>query len=82
MIMQNKILLIVNKFRKIGDADENKRALLQERALRANLLRASKDKQLTREVYNRVRLVESTRPRIYGDTKFNNEASHEIAFIN
>ena len=67
------ILDDTSKFRKIGDANENDRTLLQERALQAYLLRAHKNKQLTREVYNRVRPVGSTRPRMYGVPKLHKE---------
>ena len=55
-----------NKFREIGPADECDTTLQQERALQSFLLRARKNNHLTSEVYERIRPVGCTRPRMYG----------------
>ena len=63
------------KFKRIGNVDEHDRTLLQERALQAYLLRANREKRLTNEVYNRVRPVGSTRPRMYGVPKVHKDGN-------
>ena len=50
----------------IGNAEQHDKTLLQERALQAFLLRAYESKHPTKDVYNRIRPVGSTRPRTYG----------------
>ena len=62
-----------SKFEHIGDADLNDRILQQERALQAFLLRACKNKYLPESVYDRIRPVGSTRPRMYGLPKLHKE---------
>ena len=57
------------KFELIGNAEEHDRTLQLERALQAFLLRAEKQGHISREVYERVRPVGSTRPRLYGVAK-------------
>ena len=60
------ILSQEDKFRRIGDADTNDSTVQQERALQALLLRACKNNHITRETYEEIRPVGSTRPRMYG----------------
>ena len=62
----NDILSQKDRFQKIGDVEKNDNTLLQERALQAFLLRQNKAGHITREVYDRIRPVGSTRPRMYG----------------
>ena len=63
--MQN-ILSQQEKFVRVGPVDENDTTLQQERSLQALLLRAVKRDELTREVYERIRPIGSSRPRMYG----------------
>ena len=60
------ILSDTTKFQRIGDAEGNDNTLKQERALQAFLLREWKAKHITRDTYDRIRPVGSTRPRMYG----------------
>ena len=60
------ILSQQDKFIRIGPAANNDTTLQQERALQALLLRAVKRKELTREIYEKIRPVGSSRPRMYG----------------
>ena len=62
----NDVLSQEDKFKKIGPADEYDTTLQQERALQSFLLRAVRNKHLTSEVYDRIRPVGCTRPRMYG----------------
>ena len=55
-----------DKFEKLGDVETCDRTLQQERALQAFLLKAYKKKDLSKEVYDRIRPVGSCRPRMYG----------------
>ena len=54
------------KFVKIGDVSSNDSTNQQERALQAFLLRAVKNNHLSRDVYERIRPLGATRPRMYG----------------
>ena len=80
------------KFQWIGDADTYGRTIQQERALQTFLLRAKTAGHITSEVYNRIRPVGTTRPRMYGLPRLNkdgvplwpilsmiNEVQHELA---
>ena len=60
------ILSQEGKFCRIGDADKHDGTLQQERALQAFLLRALRNGHISRETYERIRPVGSTRPRMYG----------------
>ena len=62
-----------NKFRRIGDAVDNDHTLLQERALQAFLLRARNNGHISQEVYDRIRPVGSTGPRMYGLPKLHKQ---------
>ena len=63
------ILSDTTKFMKIGSVENHDRTLQQERALQAFLLRAQKSKDLPKAVYDRIRPVGATRPRMYGVPK-------------
>ena len=69
------ILSDERKFRKIGNAAENDSTFQQERALQAFLLRARKKGHISEEVYERIRPVGSTRPRMYGLPKVHKEGA-------
>ena len=58
-----------DKFEFIGDAETNDKTVQHERALQAFLLRATKAGDLPRPVYDRIRPVGTTRPRMYGVPK-------------
>ena len=59
-------ILSDEKFVKLRSVEESDTTLLQERALQAFLLRAHKDGHISRDIYERVRPVGATRPRMYG----------------
>ena len=69
----DQILLDRTKFRMIGDADAVDNTALDERALQAFLLRAKNVGDLPKAVYERIRPVGSTRPRMYGLPKVHKE---------
>ena len=69
------ILSQQDKFLRLGDVAENDNTVLQERALQAFLLRAVKRKDLPMDVYNRIRPVGSSRPRMYGLPKIHKEGA-------
>ena len=68
-----RILGQVNKFTRIGDAANNDSTVLQERALQAFLLRACRNGHISEEVYDRIRPVGSSRPRMYGLPKLHKQ---------
>ena len=68
-VKKMNVILTDSKFEALGDADTNDRTLQQERALQAFLLRACKAGDLPRDIYNRIRPVGTTRPRMYGVPK-------------
>ena len=63
------ILSDTDKFERIGEVETHDNTTLQERALQAYLLRAMKNGHITAEVYEEIRPVGSTRPRMYGVPK-------------
>ena len=69
----DKILSDEKKFVKLGSVEESDTTLLQERALQAFLLRAHKDGHISRDIYERVRPVGATCPRMYGLPKLHKE---------
>ena len=62
----NDILSQADKFVCIGDVETNDNTLLRERALQAFLLRHKKARYISQEVYERIRPVGCSRPRMYG----------------
>ena len=67
-----KMLTILNqedKFVRLGDVVDNDNTLQQERALQAFLLRRSKDGDISKDIYERIRPVGTSRPRMYGIPK-------------
>lgn len=62
-------ILQTDKFMELGNANEQDRTLQEERALQAFLLRAHKKGDISKEVYERIRPVGTTRPRMYGVPK-------------
>ena len=54
------------KFERLGCVEKFDNTLQHERALQAFLLRALKKQDISKEVYERIRPVGSTRPRMYG----------------
>ena len=65
----NLILGDESKFELLGSADEMDRTVQQERALQAFLLRAKNKGDIRQDVYDRIRPIGSTRPRMYGVPK-------------
>ena len=66
-------ILQTDKFVKLGDANTKDRTLQEERALQAFLLHATKRGDISREIYNRIRPVGTTRPRLYGVPKLHKD---------
>ena len=58
-----------SKFEHIGSAEEHDRTVQHERALQSFLLRARRRGDIRQDVYERIRPVGSTRPRMYGVPK-------------
>lgn len=69
------ILSQTDKFQRIGDAETYDHTTLQERALQAFLLRATKNGHISREIYDEIRPVGSTRPRMYGVPKIHKDGN-------
>ena len=67
------ILSQTTKFRKLGKADKQDRTLQEERSLQAFLLKASQRKDLPDKVYDEIRPVGTSRPRMYGVPKTHKE---------
>ena len=65
----NVILADDSKFERLGGTETHDHTLQQERALQAFLLRAVNAGHIRRDVYDRIRPVGSTRPRMYGIPK-------------
>ena len=60
------ILQDESKFEQLGSVNTNDRTPQQERAFQAFLLRLKKATKITEDIYQRIRPVGSTRPRLYG----------------
>ena len=60
------ILSQTDKFECLGDVETNDKTILRERALQAFLLRYRKAGFISQEVYDRIRPVGCSRPRMYG----------------
>ena len=69
----NAILSQADKFEKIGSVESSDNTLQQERALQAFLLRARKNGHISKEVYERIRPVGASRPRMYGLPKLHKQ---------
>ena len=61
-----EILSQEDKFKCIGEVEDHDNTILRERALQAFLLNKRKAGFISQEVYERIRPVGSTRPRMYG----------------
>ena len=69
------ILSDSTKFCRIGKVEEHDRTVQQERALQAFLLRAKNNKHLSKDVYERIRPVGASRPRMYGVPKLHKKGT-------
>ena len=69
------ILSDLTKFCRIGKVEEHDRTVQQERALQAFLLRAKNNKHLSKDVYERIRPVGASRPRMYGVPKLHKKGT-------
>ena len=69
------ILSQEDKFQRIGKAETCDTTLLQERALQAFLLRQQKAGKISKGVYERVRPVGASRPRMYGIPKIHKDGT-------
>ena len=69
----DEILSDSKKFQRLGSVEEHDNTLQQERALQAFLLRAHKNGNISKEIYERIRPVGASRPRLYGLPKLHKD---------